>query len=438
MNNRQRKKLEKKLRQQNILKKMDNVDSTNSSTTEEQNDLPSLEKINLVRELRELKTQLSYSKNIGFFFGAGTSCALGIPNIEILTKDIEAKLEEESAKFFKLIKVDLESSIKDRKVNIEDILNNIRKIRELTNESTKDYQGVSGIAAKELDKEICTLIYSIILEKEKSASLENTKKFFAWLNLLNRDYSKEVFTTNYDLIIEKSLEASHIPFFDGFVGSYEPFFWEESIDKLVLKDDITQNWIRLWKIHGSLSWFWKREEKTDIQKIVRIGKIDNIKGEENELVIYPSKEKYDSSRKQPFVAYFDRLKNYLLSGELLFIFTGYSFSDQHINDIVLNCLRQNNRLFVIVLFYQDSEVENLHKITSSYMNLNVFGPTKAIINGNIGTWEFLKSDLKSDSEKFNHYWDEKESKFLLGDFNSLVNFLITNSGKRESIESIIK
>mgnify|MGYP001594308735 CR=1 FL=1 len=110
---------------------------------------------------------------------------------------------------------------------------------------------------------------------------------------------------------------------------------------------------------------------------------------------------------------YNRLKNYLLSGELLFIFTGYSFSDEHINEIIFNCLRQNNRLFGIVLFYQDSEVENLHKLTSSYMNLNVFGPTKAIVNGTLGEWEFKKDELK-DTEKFDSYWDEKGKKFTRG------------------------
>ena len=89
---------------------------------------------------------------------------------------------------------------------------------------------------------------------------------------------------------------------------------------------------------------------------------------------------------------------------LLFVFTGYSFSDQHINEIIFNCLRQNNRLTALVFFFQDSEVENLHKQTSSYMNLNVFGPTKAIINGNIGEWEYLASDLKPN-EKPDSYWN---------------------------------
>jgi hypothetical protein len=396
-----------------------------------------MDKINVIREVRELKTHLSYSKNIGFFFGAGTSCALNIPNVEQLTAEIESKLTGTHLTDFQKVKSDLESTITDRKVNIEDVLNQIRRIRELTGETAKEYQGVSGVNAKLLDKEVCTTIYGIIADKEKVADISITKRFFAWLSLLNRDFSKEIFTTNYDLIIEKSLESSQIPYFDGFVGSYEPFFWQESIDQFVSKNDLTQNWIRLWKIHGSLSWFWKENPATKAQQIIRIGRIEDIKDEENELVIYPSKEKYDSSKKQPFIAYFDRLKNYLLSGELLFVFTGYSFSDQHINEIIFNCLRQNNRLTALVFFYKDSEVENLHKQTSSYMNLNVFGPSKAIINGNLGDWQYSKSDLKPN-EKPDTFWDEASNNFKLGDFKELVNFFIANSGKKDAIESIVK
>lgn len=37
----------------------------------------------------ELKSQSAYSKNIGFFFVAGTSCALNIPNVDQLTEGIE-------------------------------------------------------------------------------------------------------------------------------------------------------------------------------------------------------------------------------------------------------------------------------------------------------------------------------------------------------------
>lgn len=395
-------------------------------------------KIDLTREIRELKTHLSYSKNLGFFFGAGTSCALGIPNIEELTTAVGETFTERDALYFKSISEELATRFTNRRINIEDILNHIRIIRELTGESSKQYGIISGEEAKRLDREICSKIYDIILEKEKEANLSNTKKFYAWLNILNRDFPKEVFTTNYDLIFEKALEADQIPYFDGFIGSYEPFFWQESIERHISKEDLTQNWIRIWKIHGSLNWFWKEDDKRKTQKIIRIGRVDNIKDLKNELVIYPSREKYDSSRKQPFIAYFDRLKNYLLNGELLFIFSGYSFSDQHINEIVFNCMRQNNRLSVIVFCYDDKIVENLFGTDLSYLNLSVYGPTKAIINGSIGEWEFVKDNAKNSIEKYENYWNESENRLILGDFNSLVAFLVNNSGKKDIIESLVQ
>ena len=394
-----------------------------------------MQKFDLIREVKEFKNQLSYSKNIGFFMGAGCSCALGIPNILQLTEGVEQSLEGGEKTSFKKIQKDLsESANNGDQINIEDILNHVRRIREITSEQKdKKYIEISGEEAKNLDIKICKMIYEILSKKEGDADFKITKQFFAWFNMQNRDYSKEVFTTNYDLIIEKALEEIQIPYFDGFVGSYEPFFWQESIDKFILKSDLTQNWIRLWKIHGSLNWFWQKNSELNTHRVIRVGKFTEVDDDDHELVIYPSKEKYDSSRKQPFIAYFDRFKKYLLNGELLFFFSGYSFSDEHINEIVFNSLRQNNRLSVTAFLYTDTEVEELFKISAPYLNLTVYGPTKAIINGVLGEWEFDKDALKQ-SEKADLYWDEKKNYFLLGDFAKLVTFFISNSNKKISIE----
>jgi len=394
-----------------------------------------MENFNVVREIQELKNQLSYCKNIGFFFGAGTSTALGIPNISDLTDSIEESLTGDLLKNFQIIKKDLETTLPDRKINIEDVLNQTRRIREITGEKEeKKYIEINGKSAKELDVNICKKIYEIISQKEIEANLQNTIKFLAWLNMQNRDFSKEIYTSNYDMIIEKSLEKIQIPYFDGFVGSYEPFFLPESVDKFVKNFDLTKSWIRLWKIHGSLSWFWKKDEDAKTFKIVRIGKIENIVDDIDEIVIYPSREKYVSSRKQPFIAYFDRLKNYLSEGELLFIISGYSFSDQDINEIFFNSLRQNNRLFIVVFSHSDSSVEDLYKLSSSFLNICAFGPKKAIINGMLKEWAFSKDE--DDNENYDSYWDDKKDELTIGDFNKLVDFLITNSGKKETIEQI--
>ena len=64
---------------------------------------------------------------------------------------------------------------------------------------------------------------------------------------------KEIYTTNYDMLFEMALEANYTPYFDGFTGSYEPFFSPESIETFPREEDFTSRWIRLWKIHGSLN-----------------------------------------------------------------------------------------------------------------------------------------------------------------------------------------
>ncbi|MCP4764240.1 MAG: SIR2 family protein [archaeon] len=396
-----------------------------------------MKKISVIREIQELKNQLAYAKNIGFFFGAGTSTALGIPNIAQLTSGVEDSLNGQNKQNFITVKSDLETTFPDKDINIEDILNQVRRIREITGEKDdKKYLEIDGKSAKTLDIEVCNEIYNLLTEKEKDASIENTKRFFAWLNMQNRDFSKEVFTSNYDLIFEKSLEDIQIPYFDGFVGSYEPFFLSENVESFVKSDDITKSWIRLWKIHGSLSWFWKKNEKQNSYRIVRLGRVDDVKKEDNEIVIYPSKEKYDSSRKQPFIAYFDRLKTFLKRGELLFVISGYSFSDQHINEMLFNCLRQNNRLHAIVFAYSDTTIEDLYKLSSTYLNLSAFSPKKGIVNGEICEWVFNKDDLK-ENEQSEYYWDENDENIIIGDFNKLVEFIVTNSGKTETIDQII-
>ena len=127
-----------------------------------------MDKVNLTREIKELKAQFSYSKNIGFFFGAGSSCALGIPNIEQITVAVEAKLSGSLLKDFKVVKSDLETTHNGKKINIEDILNHVRRIRDITGEKDfKNYLGINGTSSKELDQEICKAIYSILTEKEE-------------------------------------------------------------------------------------------------------------------------------------------------------------------------------------------------------------------------------------------------------------------------------
>lgn len=391
----------------------------------------------LSKEINELINQLSVSKRIGFFLGAGTSKALGLPDISSLTRDVENNLDEEHRAKYNDVKTNLAESIGTANITIEDMLNHIRLIREVTKElANKSFDGINGKEAKKLDIEICNKIYKEITEKEKTIDITNMKRFISWLNWLSRDFSKEIFTPNYDLVIEKALESLKIPYFDGFVGANEPFFLPESIE---CKDNLYApplSWIRLWKIHGSFGWFWRESQTKGVYKVVRLGINAKCDEENDELVIYPSRDKYESSRKQPFIAYFDRLKHFLQEGEGVLVISGYSFSDQHVNEIFFDALKQNNRLHIIVFLFSDENLENLKNIALSFLNISVYSAKQGIISGFNGKWKIDIDKLKDDREKrfIDLFWDKDVERLKIGDFNNLVRFFIEISGKKTKIE----
>lgn len=390
-----------------------------------------------VKEINEVRNQISVSKRMGFFFGAGTSMALGMPGIESLTEQVMNNIEIEYREQIKKIILDLKKEDMAKKITIEDILNHIRLIRQITREHhERCYRDIDGCNAKNLDSQICNKIYEILSYKENEITdgqnkLKITQKFFAWLNLLGRDHAKEVFTANYDLLFEKALEILQLPYFDGFIGAYEPFFVAESIEKGGdLREYPPFSWIRIWKVHGSLGWFWKSNPKSSGYRVIRLGK--QAKNDTlNELVIYPSREKYESSRKQPFTAYLDRMKHHISEGEGIFIISGYSFADDHINDIIFNGLRHNNRLHIMAFLFRDDELHNIKDHVKCNLNMSVFSPTEAIIGGNHGKWHAVSTD---NATELTSYWNIDKGELLLGDFIKLVNFLVDTSGRKKIIE----
>ena len=387
----------------------------------------------LNRELDELINKISTVKKIGFFFGAGSSMALGMPGIVRLTEEIlkEIKTVKDIDKILNQI-----NNEKNMGATIEDVLNKIRVIRELTQDKESyEYLGINGKMAKELDSQICNLIYKILSTKEEEIILNKDKftipkRFFVWYNNISCEDTKEIFTANYDLIFERSMESLSIPYFDGFVGAHRPFFFQESVENIKKNITMPCDWIRLWKIHGSLGWFW--EEVDNKYRVVRLGSISKCDNN-NELVIYPSKEKYQSSRKQPYISYFDRMKNYLCEGEGVFVISGYSFGDEHINDVIYESLRKNPRIHIIVTFFDDKFLDTIKDKVILYPNMTVFCPSKGCIGGKIDDWKLENEKLRENN--YQQYLDS--DKLKIGDFKILTDFLIDNSGrKRELLEEV--
>ena len=199
-----------------------------------------------------------------------------------------------------------------------------------------------------------------------------------------RQHPVEVFTVNYDILIELALEAERVPIFDGFVGSYQPFFHPYSLRHKEWAPG--ENYTRLWKMHGSVTW---RKETID-------GRVRVVRGSPDQSgeMILPSFQKYDESRQQPYASFTDRLSRFLETDDALLVICGFSFGDQHINNLIFGALENRPRTHVYALQYVDPDQDDdLTKRAYQLHNLIVVGPNSGIIGGRHAEWRVPRIEL---------------------------------------------
>jgi hypothetical protein len=203
------------------------------------------------------------------------------------------------------------------------------------------------------------------------------RKFSRWLAKSSRQTPVEIFTVNYDVLLEYALEAERIPLFDGFVGGYQPYFHADSLRRLESAPGV--NWTRLWKMHGSVT--WRRIEQDGRFRVIR-GQPDPA-GE----MIYPSFQKYDESRQQPYSAFTDRLTRFLEQDDALLIVAGFSFSDEHINNLIFGALENRPRTHAYALQFDElSDASDLRKRSGQRPNMIVVGPKTGVIGTRRAPW----------------------------------------------------
>jgi hypothetical protein len=349
--------------------------------------------------IEDLRNHLAaHDRRLAFLFGAGTSSSINIAPIPpagekrkyipliagavgltTCCKDaVEALGENHSQAWTKLCD---QCKPVGRTANVEDLLSNVRnKIDAVVDGDT--LVGLNRCQLEALEAKICSSIASAVIPNDKLIPRRTPHdNFAAWVRKVHRTAPLEIFTTNYDILLERAFENARVPVFDGFVGAHEPFFYPECLED----DDLLPKpkWIRLWKLHGSVN--WKSTGEAPHKRIIRGA--PSATGE----MILPSHRKYDESRKQPYMAYIDRLSRAARSEHSLLIVCGYSFGDQHINEILYGALDNRNTSSVIALqFDQLSEADPLVEAARNRANLSVIGPNAGIISRTWGIWQLTQ------------------------------------------------
>jgi hypothetical protein len=142
-------------------------------------------------------------------------------------------------------------------------------------------------------------------------------------------------------LLETALEEWQVAYFDGFIGTLKARFRTELVEPLPGSACMPDSFVRLWKLHGSLNWEW--DEK---HKILRRGKSVT-----QSAAIYPSDTKYDESRRMPFVVLQDRFRRALLQQETLVLISGYSFGDEHLNEMIFDAAAHRERSEIVAFCF---------------------------------------------------------------------------------------
>ena len=235
------------------------------------------------------------------------------------------------------------------------------------------------------------------------------KEFYLKILRKNRRNPINIFTTNYDLYTERALDELGFFYNNGFTGTYERKFNPISynyafVENMNLNKDVwdrISNFYNLYKIHGSINWVNKNS-------VVVEKPIENIS--DDTVMIYPTPLKDRTTLMTPYSDLMRNMQQSLMKNNSILVTLGYSFSDDHINRIILNMLSVPSFRLVVL-----GSGENIEKL----------------ISANDSRIWIINSDEKI------HYFNNFVKK-LLPDIQDDIQERIDLHEKFKAIESVLK
>ena len=173
-----------------------------------------------------------------------------------------------------------------------------------------------------------------------------------------------IFSTNYDLAVEWAAESINLKLINGFDGLHRRVFSPHNFD-LGWRNVLARGEARfgtyhvyLAKIHGSLS--WQSLEDGSVIELPTVARWPEFKkfleGGEGAaksapegLLVLPSATKYSQTVGFVLGELFRRLAEFLARPQTAIITSGYSFSDEHLNRVLLSALQNPTLQLVIYL-----------------------------------------------------------------------------------------
>ena len=304
--------------------------------------------------------------NIVFLAGAGASVTQDLnPNfgktVKMIADDVFSKLDKSDG-LYTLKELASQCRYKDGNIldkesdetetyklsdsfNLEDFLSTLFHYRPYVPDTDKDKFNNSIKKILQLIKENTNYSYD-------SKELKHGKLLNFLSSLSGKEGNKfSVITTNYDVLIEEAAAENNFVIFDGFNFTPIPKFDSSMFEWKLIKEvqnintrevEYKDKTFNLLKIHGSLTW-----EKQDDGTILRKAK-DSITDTDKMVMVFPSSDKYAQSYQEPYFELFTKFQDLIKRPNTLLISSGFSFADVHISKMVIQALKNNTSLKLLV------------------------------------------------------------------------------------------
>lgn len=311
-----------------------------------------------IKKIQDAFSKVLDGKNLSFLLGCGCSSFVkeidtvqtdvGVPTMMSLAKEFYTYILSADDKLWLNATLKLDIDKDGFKNNLEKFLGTLHSIY-FFYETTGQEKDAEAVKVAEIIKQARNfLLKKCLNEKNRNSKADNDlielyKSFYRKLLYRNSNLPKpNIFTTNYDLYNEIALDKLGIHYVNGFSGGIKKYFnptifnyaLAEKMDLSQSKWSVIDNFVYLYKIHGSLNWVQADEDS----KLFRVSEIQetsyaNLQKKEV-IMIHPTPLKQNASMGSPYSDLFREFQKKLMQNNNVLITLGYSFNDEHINNLI--------------------------------------------------------------------------------------------------------
>lgn len=321
-----------------------------------------------IEEIQKELLQVFDVQNLSFLFGAGCSShvvdeeEVGIPVMAPMAEEYYGGLGDEDKTYLTdTIKINIEDDM--YKYNLEkflEVLFSYKYLIECRNDEAELEKIKSFIQkTKEFIFNKCICSHDDVIKIYE--------QFYRKLVYRDKNLAKtNIFTTNYDLFNERALDQLGIIFSNGFSGVIERYFnpavfnyaFAEQMDLSNNKWNVIDNFIYLYKLHGSISWIDDENSK----HLFKVRELQTPTFTEKNVMIYPTPVKQNASFGSPYSDLFREFQKKLMLNNNILITVGYSFSDEHINNLIYQALTIPAFRLIVIGNVEAKNIKKLYEL----------------------------------------------------------------------------